>query len=235
LEAKLVEQQQAHSESEKILKQKAAREMSRALHNLEREAEKLQREMKEEADEVLRQTRAKAQAEQQRLVKKARLAVEQELRGVMVRSESRAVAAEQELREEMRREVDMKDEELQAIRREVDMRDEELRALGALAAMMPVEKVPDLNDVDLRELEEAARREHTRRAQAKAHREARREMRQEMWAEMEREPVAREEERLCEICLDKAKDTSLACGHLACAACHVCRAPIADTDRRSLY
>jgi hypothetical protein len=116
-----------------------------------------------------------------------------------------------------------------------------------LAAVSAVEQVPGLDDAELRDLKVAVRGEHTRRQQLnlQRQREAMERERREvaaMRAQMEREREAREEEMLCAICMKTDKDTALGCGHRACAACaaqlrvcHVCRAPIADADRRRLY
>jgi hypothetical protein len=126
----------------------------------------------------------------------------------------------------------------------------ELNAANSLAAVSAAEQLPGLGDAELRELEEAVRKEYMRRQQLTLEREReelqreREEMRKTMMAELERERALQREEReeaiQCAICLDRDKDTALNCGHQACAQCaiglancHICRGPI--TTRTRLY
>jgi hypothetical protein len=115
-----------------------------------------------------------------------------------------------------------------------------------LAAVPMAARVPGLDDEELRALDDSVRAELASRRQLALQREEeatrrvaecqmRETVRREMRAEMEREREARDEERQCEICMAADKDTALACGHRACALCHVCRAPIGALDRRRIY
>jgi hypothetical protein len=124
----------------------------------------------------------------------------------------------------------------------------ELNAANSLAAVSAAEQLPGLCDAELRELEEAVRKEYMRRQQLTLDRERgelqreREEMRKTMMAELERERALQREEReeaiQCAICFDRDKDTALNCGHQACAFCasglancHICREPILTRTR----
>jgi hypothetical protein len=167
---------------------------------------------------------AQAEAEQTRL------------QGLLARSKEQTARMKQEAAEETS--VRQRMEQAATQERSERMRLElELTSARALAAVSVVERLPSMPDIELRALEEATHEERTRR---RVQRDVQREVQRAVQRAVERERELAREARLCEICLDNAKDIALNCGHQACvgcaeglANCHICRQII--TIRMKLY